>query len=534
MNPSHDDPTSVACDLAVEDSESGFLERVMRYQDGTLRGVELTSFEVELRENADKLKLFADVQMHSAMARDCLRKAAFAIDIESGSVGEYQLKRESSLVSDATSARWGYFWRKTLVPLAVAAFIGLIVSGILYWRRPYPTTGDQGVALLAQNANIEWTDASNDHPPGSVLEPGWLRLKSGAALIEFYGGARVVLEGPAELQVVSPHEGYLKSGRISAHVPEVARGFKMRTDRFDVIDLGTEFGLAVGQDATGATEAEVHVFDGLIELRSPASAVREVSTGNAVRGDRNSFVELPSDRTDFLREEELQLQAASAAQARFKKWQQARDEFVAQPTVVWHESMTSRTLERASLIGCEWSTGRWPEKPAILFRRPADRIRLQLEEQFQQVTLLTWVRIDALSPGMTVLLAADPNRVGAMNWLVTDRGQLRLEIGRDLGRDKLDWEAVNSQSVLSHDRFGEWLFLATTFDGMTIRHYLNGQGCGSGASFRPPSLQLGIADLGNGHAPAMRHMFGAIDEFTVVGRTMSQAEIQDYYQKGRP
>lgn len=533
MKPPSQNPSSVPSDSA---SEISFLERVMRYQDGTLRGSELAVFEAELREDPHKLKLFADVQMQSVMTRECMRNAAFAIHEESDATSESDTPRISvaSLEQTAKPSRRTRNRGQAIVPLAILAIIGLAVFGIARLRQPVQTTADRGVALLTQHADIEWLDSLESRRPGSVLEPGWLRLKSGAALIEFYSGARMVLEGPAELQLVSANEGYLKSGRMSAHVPEVASGFKVRTDRFDVIDRGTEFGLAIDRDATGEAQTEVHVFDGLVEVQSADSAVRELKTGDAVRSDHKVFVELASDRTAFLQEEELQRRAAVAAQARFEAWQTARREFVAQPAVIWHESMMSAALEQGSLVGCDWTGGRWSQKSALLFRRPADRVRLQLEDPIQQVTLLAWVRIDSLSPGMTALMTVQQEQIGALNWLVTDRGQLRLEIGRDLGRQKLDWEAVNSQAVLTSDRCGEWLLLATTFDGNTIRHFLNGQPCGSGASFRPPSLRIGLAELGNGNAPAMRHLFGAIDEFSIVARAMSPAELAAYFEKGRP
>ncbi len=62
------------------------------------------------------------------------------------------------------------------------------------------------------------------HAPrvGSALEPGWLRLESGLAQVVFYSGARVVIEGPAELQLVSPNEAVCPTGRLLAEVPRAS------------------------------------------------------------------------------------------------------------------------------------------------------------------------------------------------------------------------------------------------------------------------------------------------------------------------
>lgn len=223
MKPPNQESSSVPRD---SENESAFLERVMRYQDGTLRGAELAMLEAELREDPHKLKLFADVQMQSVMTRECLRNAAFAIKEEADAASEFDtpIVTVSSVEQATKSSRRTRSWGKAIIPIAILSVIGLAVIGIARWRQPVQATTDRGVALLTHDANIEWLDSLNSRRPGNVLEPGWLRLKSGAALIEFYSGARLVLEGPAELQLVSVNEGYLKSGRMSAHVPEVASG----------------------------------------------------------------------------------------------------------------------------------------------------------------------------------------------------------------------------------------------------------------------------------------------------------------------
>ena len=75
-----------------------------------------------------------------------------------------------------------------------------------WWMREHggrPFTADaaveepkaNGVAVLARAVGVEWDGAA--YVAGAVLAPGTLRLKSGAALVEFYSGARVVLEGSA-------------------------------------------------------------------------------------------------------------------------------------------------------------------------------------------------------------------------------------------------------------------------------------------------------------------------------------------------
>jgi hypothetical protein len=70
-------------------------------------------------------------------------------------------------------------------------------------------------------------------------------MKSGIAQIEFYQGARVLIEGPAELQLVSSGEATCTRGKLSANVPPQAKGFRINTPKGTIVDLGTEFGLDV-------------------------------------------------------------------------------------------------------------------------------------------------------------------------------------------------------------------------------------------------------------------------------------------------
>ena len=101
----------------------------------------------------------------------------------------------------------------------------------------------------------------------AALPPGRLVLKTGHAQIEFYSGATVILEGPAEFRVVSRTEGYCASGKLRATVPPQAHGFRIGSPSVNLVDRGTEFGLNV----TGGKTA-VHVFKGEVHLYAPAAA----------------------------------------------------------------------------------------------------------------------------------------------------------------------------------------------------------------------------------------------------------------------
>ena len=55
--------------------------------------------------------------------------------------------------------------------------------------------------------------------PGTSLGPGPIRVTRGLIQIEFFSGATLWVEGPADVEIMSAWEARLRSGRTRAHVP---------------------------------------------------------------------------------------------------------------------------------------------------------------------------------------------------------------------------------------------------------------------------------------------------------------------------
>ena len=68
--------------------------------------------------------------------------------------------------------------------------------------------------MLTRTVDAKWDQSTEPPRVGASLKPGGLRLESGLAQVVFYSGARVVIEGPAELQLVSPVEAVCPNGRL--------------------------------------------------------------------------------------------------------------------------------------------------------------------------------------------------------------------------------------------------------------------------------------------------------------------------------
>jgi hypothetical protein len=106
-----------------------------------------------------------------------------------------------------------------------------------------------------------------------------LSLERGLAEIRFQCGARVVLEGPARLELLSGQSARLRHGRLTARVQTPGARFEVVSPQGKVIDLGTEFGVSVSEK--GATE--VYVFEGQVEAQAADAGPVSVTQNQAAR-----------------------------------------------------------------------------------------------------------------------------------------------------------------------------------------------------------------------------------------------------------
>jgi hypothetical protein len=120
-----------------------------------------------------------------------------------------------------------------------------------------------GLALVVKLEAVLWEPGDSLVPAeGSILKPGdRLRLHAGRAALSFFSGVTLILEGPADLELMAMDRVFCHRGRLRARVPAGAEGFVVASPGSAVIDLGTEFAVNVAADGT----SWVMVFDGMAE-----------------------------------------------------------------------------------------------------------------------------------------------------------------------------------------------------------------------------------------------------------------------------
>lgn len=149
--------------------------------------------------------------------------------------------------------------------LSIAASILLLMTFWPWLSAPTP------VAALVSSENAAWESALPT-TPGAALVPGRLKLKSGIATVRFNSGAEVILEAPAQLEVISPMRGKLIDGAAVINVPESAIGFVIETPDGYAIDYGTRFAVQVDP---AANRSDFELIEGEIAVHHPGTG-REV------------------------------------------------------------------------------------------------------------------------------------------------------------------------------------------------------------------------------------------------------------------
>ncbi len=419
----------------------------------------------------------------------------------------------------------------------------LIMARVWFWTRPAIEPTTSAIAVLTQAVDAEWAEGGDQRNIGSSLAPGWLKLKSGMAQVEFISGARVILEGPAEFQLISPMEAFCQSGKLTAEVPPPAHGFKVRSPGATVVDLGTAFGLNVQKSG----EALVQVLRGEVEVHHSAGAPRGLVEGQGLHVGPDGTVEDIGDAPDvgFPSSELLAQRAALGWQKRRDAWMAATQKFSADPSLAIHytfeeTSSWSRLLHNSaknappetdgSIVGCRWSEGHWPGKRALEFHGVTDRVRFNLPGKYEAITMASWVRIDSLDLELNGLMMCEGWRAGALHWQFTRKGMVRLGVNRSGDFD--------TSSLITPDRFGQWVHLAVVCDRVSgrVEHYIDGQRVSSGQMSLDVPLQLGNAELGS-WSPGGKHdqrpirnLVGGMDEFYLFTRALNEQEIRDLYQ----
>lgn len=254
------------------DAEASFLERVVRYQDGSLSPAEIADFDAELRADVAKQRLFTDLHVRSAMIRESMRREAFE-----------PVAPQSPRIAAGRIP--------SLVAAVMAIALSLAVAVPLAWWLPNrhgETLGHREINSSLAASETRLAGASRAQFFGelvpkvdSVLAPRRdYVLTSGLVELAFPSGASAIIEGPAVFRLTAADSLALDTGKCSVHAPDGAEGFRVETPLTRIVDRGTRFTVSVAE----TSDTEVHVVEGAADVyrRSEEIAAPSVFTASKV------------------------------------------------------------------------------------------------------------------------------------------------------------------------------------------------------------------------------------------------------------
>ncbi|WP_435011553.1 FecR domain-containing protein [Tundrisphaera lichenicola] len=230
----------------------------------------LAELEAGLRSSESARLYFAEyVQLHAELGFSARARRAASSALSRMAEG-----RAASRLGRLPKGRFRRRW------LAVAG-AAIAASGFLLGQWAWSRRGDD-IAWLVNAQDCRWSTVE-ESPTRDMRAGKVLKLERGLAEIEFDRGARVILKGPASLELLSDNMARLISGSMTAHVPPPAQGFTVYSPQGKVVDLGTEFGLSVDDPDT----TSVRVFSGKLtaEARAEGSQTVHLVQDQAARID---------------------------------------------------------------------------------------------------------------------------------------------------------------------------------------------------------------------------------------------------------
>jgi len=449
--------------------------------------------------------------------------------------------------------------------IAVAGLFGYF-TGISFPKIAWSETQSAepvaaGFGVVAEHVDAKWADDTADIKRGEILPQAPLSLDAGMVQIDLFSGVALIVEGSAEFEILSPMDVRVDSGKVRARVPEQAHGFRIHTAAGEVVDLGTEFALDVTPE-----HADVHVIDGEIEWHPTGSDMQLMTKGEAVRAsnDTSTTTAIDHDPAQFVGLQELANTLTQGRSERRNSWLTHSEKLASDPRLLlyypmnqkggWDRQLTdvSPRSVNGTIVRANRAADRWDSEGGALDFTPAgSRVRVEVPGKHHSLTLYCWARIDSLDRWYNSLFLTDGHEVNEPHWQILNDGRLFFSVKKNDGKagsGKQDKHIYYSPSIWTPAQSGQWFQIATTYDTekRQVTHFVNGT-----LVSREPiedewlvdSVMIGAASIGNWSEPrykqndpnfAIRNLNGAIDEFAIFNSALSETEIRDLYQAGKP
>lgn len=546
-----------------------FMELVSAWLDGSLSETESAELQATLEDSADRRSEFVDV-------------CGLDADLRLMSDVQYQHETQASMRNDRPvvnslairACKW------VLVAATAAVLLFAIGYGIGRDRNsdakqqlatsepaltPQDETVQSGCAVLSRVVDAKFA-GETQYEEGDSLQPGQFKLLSGAVQIDFFSGATMLIDDAADVNLISSWEAECAHGKVTMRVPPPAIGFRLNLPEMKVVDLGTEFAVQVD-----GGDSSLHVFEGEVEAHVPGAQMQVIREGNSLKKSTDSSVVAGvSTPADFPSVEEFERRREEYYQQKTKQWRVAMNkvrsheriigcyQFRRWPDKKWDRlvnnfAIPKRPYSHGSAVGARWVEGRWPGKPALEFKSPGDRVRINLKRnKYEGLTMAAWIRVDGLDRKYNALLMSDGYEDGEPHWQIDQSGRLMFSVSYDHASPpggRTDNGNRQSKVFYSPPLFGasdrRWHHVAVTFDARTSEavQYFDGKEVsreGSEQHLGGRKVTFGRCAIGNWGLPSedapfpVRNLNGRVDELLIYNEPLSSSEISILHELGIP
>jgi len=429
---------------------------------------------------------------------------------------------------------------RKMVAAALLLVVALAGSAAWWSRRPTPSgvpPSGPVVARISRGAGVRFDPAGLSAGANDPVRAGDYRLVEGIVQMTFAHGAEVMIVAPADFAPRSEDRLLLRYGKLTARVPEQAKGFVVETPSATLIDLGTEFAMDVDRSENG----EVHVFRGEVIVqprsRTDLRPVRLLES-HATRIDSVSATPsgIDIDPGRFLR----QFDEPETAYSRLVVDLGPEVYLKMEPTLDGHTLIDAGSPGRPSGrvkpgpdYGTPWLPGRFGS--SVRFRGPGSGdhaiVPFRPEMVGETISVVAWVLAESRPRWASILKRwGKPEDYSFHFGLFLDDGDLEVHTAQADGREFIAREGRPLPA-------GSWQHVAFVADRKTLLLYRNGVEV---ARTDYPGLRAGSLDaIGvgvkldvRGEAPdpiEPGFWAGRLDELAIYPRALNSEEIRRLY-----
>lgn len=241
-----------------EDPQDAYFEDLLiRYLDDELNTEELKDFFTQLENSDEKCQMLVEYSLQVT------------------AITERQSSSLTNLLnkSKTKSTKIKYFSQ-------ISAVAAMLILGALIFFSSKPDINS--FAVVSKTPEAVWHGDAKASK--TSVRQGKLFVSKGVIQLNFKNGVRAVIESPTEMNIIDDMNVQIQKGKAVFRVPPQAIGFSATTESATIIDLGTEFGVAVGDDQS----TDIQVFEG--EVKAAALDIKQMTrleSGQALRVNIN-------------------------------------------------------------------------------------------------------------------------------------------------------------------------------------------------------------------------------------------------------